>query len=83
VSKVSWRFWGRESSRFGGRDLPVNSSWTEMVACLRQTASSCTVEQSLAKGGGVSGGGGGACFYRRDCEEHDDQLLLPQHRMSN
>jgi hypothetical protein len=40
VSKVSCKFCGSESSRVGGRERPMNSSCTEMVACLRQTASS-------------------------------------------
>jgi len=40
VSKVSCRFCGRLSSSPGGSVLPTNSSWTLIVACLRQTASS-------------------------------------------
>jgi hypothetical protein len=49
VSNVSPRFVGRESSRFGGSGLPVNSSWTDIVACLRQTASSWTYCQFRVK----------------------------------
>lgn len=42
VSNNSGSVFGSESSRSAGRGLPVNSSWTERLACLRQTASSCT-----------------------------------------
>lgn len=41
VSKSSGRVGGRESSRVGGKARPMNSSCTLMVACLRQTESSC------------------------------------------
>jgi hypothetical protein len=40
VSKSSGSVLGSESSRSGGSGLPVNSSWTEIVACFLQTASS-------------------------------------------
>jgi len=41
VSNSSGSVLGRESSKSGGSGLPVNSSWTEMVACFLQTANSC------------------------------------------
>ena len=40
VSNKSGNVFGSESSRSGGSGLPVNSSWTERLACFRQTASS-------------------------------------------
>lgn len=55
----------------------MNSSCTEMVACLRQTASS--YDYMLARWFMRYGGSWWACFYRWNCEEHDDELLFAQH----
>lgn len=74
VSNRSGRVFGSESSSSAGSVLPVNSSWTERLACLRQTASSYE--------GLVSHHATLECAtYSRNRQEHDNKLFLIQHWM--
>lgn len=71
--KSSSRVGGRESSRPGGKERPVNSSCTEMVACLRQTESSWGSECQLVLSSNKDG-----TAHGWDGQKHDDHLLLVQ-----
>lgn len=76
MSNVSFRFEGNESSRSGGNDFPTNSSWTDIVACLRQTDSSYIHQHYSSPGKRIR-------THRRYSKKHNNQLLLIEHRMSN
>jgi hypothetical protein len=75
VSQSSGRVFGRESSRSAGRVLPVNSSCTDRLACLRHTESSYIML-------GCHATSLGRVTYSGNSKEHDNQLFLGKNGMS-